>query len=123
MKKLIATLLATQKINSCNHQINWGIHFYNNTKKLIIIHINFKAASDLSESESIPPLCEYWHDLFDLMDPSDIDVETLEPSASDVDSSPLDTDCSTQTSSLQPHTVSVACRQQNFIYTTEKKWS
>ena len=71
------------------------------------------------------------------MDPSDIDVETLEPSAPDTDPSPLDTDPSpldtdpsplntdpsTPISSSQPHTVSVACRQQNLINTTEKQRS
>ena len=64
--------------------------------------------SDVSKDDSIPPLFEDEYDLFDPIEPSD--METSDPLAAP-DSSSL------------PPTVSVACRRQDLIYIVEKNRS
>ncbi len=67
MKNLMATLLATQKnVSSCN---SLGLTFLLIKKKIYKKEYIFKGSSDVSESESIPPLFE---DEFNLYDPGSL---------------------------------------------------
>ncbi len=62
-------------------------YIFTNLKNIYKKEYIFKGSSDVSESESIPPLFEDEFNLYDPLDPSDSDVEASDPSTPDPDPS------------------------------------